>query len=321
MPIVDTYGLFINVDSSILKLNSVIERYGYKFESFTIAELEKYFLGVFSSGLVSSASPMVKLQDGSIVSDEFYQTVLRDTSYGMRLLMNDQIFMLKKSDSLILNGIDQIEDINIQMKIIDGLREFIENLIQQLRLYKRGAIECPTQFQIDSETRHVGARLWSHKILGYSTYVLNDVDIENLQIIVKERFKANELTSLAISNFNLIYETRDVKTVYMTLMTCLESIFNTGRDQITHTISRHLALILAKNEDEFHINYYKIKEFYKLRSGIVHGSPIANVEHAADSLEELVRQAINYCIKQNLSKQELFKKLNAMGYASPPNSA
>ena len=128
-------------------------------------------------------------------------------------------------------------------------------------------------------------------------------------------FKSNSLTELSISNFNLSYEISDLKTRYITLMTCLESLFNQGRDQITHTVSRHLTLIISNSEKEFQENYYRVKNLYGLRSAIVHGSSTKeNLSDATSELQNKVRQAINYCLQLNYNKKELFDKLNSMGF-------
>ena len=98
-------------------------------------------------------------------------------------------------------------------------------------------------------------------------------------------------------------------------MTCLESLFNLGKDQIAHTISRHLALILSSDKDEFKINYARIKKLYNIRNGIVHGVEYkGNLMDDYIDLCEKVRRAINYCNTAGLTKEQLFEHLNLSGF-------
>ena len=133
--------------------------------------------------------------------------------------------------------------------------------------------------------------------------------------IYEDSFNPNQLTELAIDNFNLSYNIVDVRTKYLSLMTCLESLFNTSTNQISHTVSRHLALIISKNIDEFNNNYRRIKELYGIRNRIVHGGTVSeDISKATDDLQEKARIAINDCLKTNLNKLQLFEKFNVMGY-------
>jgi Apea-like HEPN len=98
-------------------------------------------------------------------------------------------------------------------------------------------------------------------------------------------------------------------------MTCLESLFNLGRDQITHTVSRHLSIILSTNATEFQLNYKRIKKLYGIRSTIVHGGTTnEKIEDVTYELQDKVSKAMLYCFKTDLNKSELFDKLNQSGY-------
>ena len=98
-------------------------------------------------------------------------------------------------------------------------------------------------------------------------------------------------------------------------MTCLESLFNLGKDQIAHTIARHLSIIISKDKAEFNTNYSRIKKLYNIRNSIVHGGEYKR-DIVQDYLElsNKVRAAINYCNVEGLTKEKLFEELNSRGY-------
>jgi hypothetical protein len=127
-------------------------------------------------------------------------------------------------------------------------------------------------------------------------------------------FKINRLSELAFQNFQDSYRIVDPRLRFLTLMTALECLFNCGKDQIAHTISRHVALIVSKDSDSFQINYSKMKKLYNLRNGYIHGSSIKKPKEELFELEEYVREALNYTLKSDSSKEVLFTQLNKMGY-------
>jgi len=133
-------------------------------------------------------------------------------------------------------------------------------------------------------------------------------------------YKENKLIELALNNFNLSYDIIDLKTRFVTLTTSLESLFNYGKGEITHIISRHLALVVSSNKDEFYFNCKAIKKLYGVRSAIVHGSTqSADLMGLILQLEDYVRRAINYCstLSDTLfpDTKALFEFLNSAGYS------
>jgi len=312
---VQTYAVFNRVDKSILMLNDVIEKFGYKFICVDVEELEKDFSSLLH--FKNKSENDVKISLGEItISFEFYN-----------ILGNNHIFDFPNpidTDFILLKAIG-----DYPLEVIDGkvigrttkapqLNEFVNNFIQQLRLFKNGDVMSNYQFEIVKEDRSVifrsGKRPSSISVRDYNLSLEETISFGK---VLKEYFEKNPLTDLAISNFNLSYDINDIKTKYLTLMICLESLFNQGGEQITHTVSRHLSIIISKNTSEFEVNYYRIKELYNLRSQIVHGSLYEkDLHHVTEELQSLVRVAINYCHPLRVNKKQLFNKLNVMGFSS-----
>lgn len=314
---VETCAVFVNADRSILKLNKLIKKFGYTFIVINPAELEKKYSALFSLPKGYKSKGTVQLGDSNItVSNEFHNLVLSYGSFGMRTMMDRELILLKKTDKVeYFKGVKYVDMANL-FPILGEFQKFSGSLIQQLRLLKNGSIGWIMQFQIMSDSRHILSKQGGFQDTAFEKkYTFTDDDIKKLKKSFKLEFKANPLTDLALKNFNLCYTISDTKTRYITLMTCLESLFNQGRDQITHTISRHLSLIISQNREEFERNYYRIKTLYRYRSAIVHGDKIEEkLREITDELQNMSRQAINFCIYLSLTKKQLFDKLNVMGY-------
>lgn len=317
---VETYAVFRNIDKSILATNNFVEKFGYKFICIDLGDLEKYFSSLFSIPKNFISEYQVHLQDSNIsISHGFCEALINDREFGNIVLMEKEVIFLKSIEEFEQEVINNTINIEKAIQHAGKLQSFVTALIQQFRLFKNGDISCFTQFQIAKETRQVTSKLSStpSRTCGHKIYTITQEESGQLSKIFTDTFSPNKLTELAVSNFNLSYDISDVKTRYITLMTCLESLFNQGKDQITHTVSRHLAIIISKTKDEFENNYNKIKQLYNLRSTIVHGDRTnKDLYKATDELQNMVRDAINFCLAIKLNKKQLFDQLNSSGFVN-----
>lgn len=319
---VETYALYVNVDNSVLKLNPIIEKFGYQFVSINLSDFEKSFSHLVSLPKDFQSERTLVFDDGKYsVSQEFYDLILNHQSFGHSTLMKKEIILLKRVEDFEQEVINNTVSVGLSMQVGNELQNFSYSLIQQLRLHKNGDIACPMEFQIIKDSRHVLFKTWRPtKPHGHVELKLTDEDVDILSKILSNNFTATPLTELAISNYNLSYEISDLKTRYITLMTCLESLMNMGAHQITHTVSRHLALIISKSINEFQINYTRTKQLYDIRSSIVHGGTISeDLAKVTNELHDKVRQVINYCLQLDIDKKSLFAKLNALGFGLQDN--
>jgi hypothetical protein len=210
---------------------------------------------------------------------------------------------------------DEIMDAVTERTSFFQFQEEVNELLLQLRLFKIGEIRFYQLFQITSVTRQITSRKHEIAIGSYGDFKLTDDEAKELSGLLLPKYEYNNLCELAIKNFNVVYNLPDGRIRFITLMTCLESLFNLGKDQIAHTIARHLALILAKTKEEFLESYTSIKKLYGKRNAIVHGS-----EYKGDlmqdylDLSDMVRKSIVYCNQPDMTKEKLFEKLNLMGF-------
>ncbi len=314
--IIESYAHLLNVDKSILKLNGKLNEFGYEFLCVDATEIEKNYSDLLS--IPKSNERLLTIHIGRndhTISHELHNSMVHNPAFGDRFMHLEfpEIILLRKKSGFVYDG--GVNDIVEENKEFASFDSFLKSLLLQLRLYKRGEIRCSQYFQMTTETREVSMRMHSISPTSRGDYVLSDTEAEELSQTLAYNFEINELTELAIKNFSLVYDIPDGRIRIITLMTCLESLFNLGKDQIAHTIARHLGIILSGNREEFKENYARVKKLYNIRNAIVHGS-----EYKGDLMEDYldlsdkVKKAIMHCNKQGLTKQILFDELNIKGY-------
>jgi len=346
---VESYALIVNLDNSILKLNDGLKASGYEFIRVSLEELDKNFshlfglLPEFKSQNICRMSHYSGEQPGdgsryreiidewhkeqlekgvsiteieTRISQEFHELLTYTVQGGLELLMKRELILLKKIenyDHYVINGGSTFDNDFI---VHNEMATFVNDLIQKLRLFKNGDISCKTIFHVSADTRRIIQRFNPAFLSGGGKkYEVSDEDIDAFGTAMKTNFKINKLSELALSNFNLTYQITDLKSKCLILMICLESLFNTNSTEITHTLARHLAIILSTDKDEFIENYKRIKKLYSYRSKLIHGTNLdENLAIITDELQIIVRRAINYCLEIDKSKEELYTYLNTQGF-------
>lgn len=346
---VETYAWILNVDKSVLKLNPILEKYGYHFMVVSLEELEvkfselfgypiryksnsKYTLNRFDDevdwpeGNLQAEIEKVRSEKNvqgfkreeveSTISGEFYELLMHNVPGGYDLIRDHELIFLKRIENfehvIVNNTFDGVDSFKVARETSD----FVRMLIQHMRLFKNGDVMCRTEFQIVSDTRKLITRFKPGSfVTGASKFVVYDDDVAAFDSFLKQEVSSNELTDLALSTFNLAYHILELKSRFLNYMICLESLFNKSDGYISHTIARHLAIVISKDEPEFNTNYSRIKKLYGYRSQIIHGNIIKEDMGAiTEELQNLVRQAINFGLKSSMNRKQLFTFLNARGF-------
>lgn len=314
--IIESYAHIVNADRSILKLNPTIEKFGYSFIWVDATEFEKNFSDIVS--IPKSDKRLLTIiigRDQHGISHELHNALVHNATFGQMFMHMEfpGLLLLKKNATFKITG--GTGDFIIEHKEFTSFYSFVSDLILQLRLYKIGEIRCSQFFHMTSVTRDISLRKTELSSGSRGDFTISDEEAEKLSGSLKIKYESNELTELAIKNFSIVYDIPDGRIRFITLMTCLESLFNLGKDQIAHTIARHLSVILSEDKEQFKENYSRIKKLYNMRNSIVHGG-----EHKGDliadylDLSEKVRRAINFCNKPKLTKEKLFEDLNTSGF-------
>lgn len=346
---VETYSWILNVDKTVMKLNPILEKYGFHFIVVSLEELEanfselfgypvnyecnnKYTLNRFddevkwTGGDLGKETDKVrseKLSQGfrredieSTIAGGFYELLMHNVPGGYELLQDHELILLKKIENFEHVIVDNTFDAMASFKAAKEISDFTRMLIQHMRLFKNGDVMCRTEFQITRDTRKLIQRYKPGTfVTGAMKFVINDDDVFVFESFIKQDIASNELTELALSTFNLTYHILDLKSRYLNYMICLESLFNRSTAEISHTIARHLSIIISKNEEEFNKNYSRIKKLYNFRNQIIHGSKITeDIVPITHELQDLVRQAINFCLKIEMNRDQLFSYLNSRGF-------
>lgn len=315
---IETYALFHNVDSSILLVNDVLKKFGYIFVKIDLTQLENKFFELLDFPNEFKSKNSVQLPNSTLtISNEFFQVLINNQLFGHNAILNEEVFFLKATSNFQQAVIENTVNMSDAISILGKFQTFSDSLLQQFRLFKNGDIFYSTIFQISKTTNKITSKYSTNfsSSNGGQLFNLKEEDIINIDSFFVSLFSKNPTTELAINYFNLTYTLRDEKTKFMLLMSCLESLLNLGKDQISHTISRHLSIIISENKDEFLSNYKAIKKLYSIRSKIVHGEN--HPENLVDNLHQLqnfTRSAINFCLINKFSKKELFDYLNSKGF-------
>jgi hypothetical protein len=222
------------------------------------------------------------------------------------------IILLRKLTDFKISSPD---DFLTEDKEFRNFYPFVQSLLLQMRLLKIGEIRVSQLFHMASITRQISLRKREIEIGSHGDYTLTDEQAEQLSKKLVAKYESNALTELAAKNFSVVYDLPDGRIRFITLMTCLESLFNLGKDQIAHTIARHLSVIISDNKEQFKDNYTKIKKLYNKRNAIVHGGECKGdiIQDYLD-LSNKVRAAINFCNVPDLTKEKLFEDLNSCGF-------
>ena len=315
---IESYALFKNVDETILKLNPIIKKKGYEFVSFNLSELEKNFSGLYSLPEKYDTSWFVVFDKGVTISNEFYQAY-QNSSIGNTTSTNPKAFFLKRIKKFDRLTVNNTIELGKSMKVIEEMQKFRDALIRKLKLFENGNIMSPILFQVRSDSRKIEYQLMGRimKPITHKLYSIKDKDIIKLEKHLNQDLESTKLTELAEMYFESSYELYDAKIRFTNLIIALESLFNCNKDKISHTIAKHLSIIISINKEEFERNYKRIKKLYRIRGQIVHGQTDRfkeNIDNLTDEVQNLARTAILYCIRTKMNKQELFLFLNSAGF-------
>lgn len=313
---IESYAHVLNADRSLLKLNPTLKQFNYQFRWVDATEFEDNF-----SEIVNVPKDDNRPRNNMIgrefkgISEQLRIGLVHSPNFG-------QMFMhMEYPGILLLQKINAKSFVNDNMEMVNehiAFMQFYEeanDLLFQLRLFRIGEIRFSQLFQITSDTRQITFRKHEIAIGSWGDFKLTDQEATELASRLQARYKCNALAELAVKNFNISYDLPDGRVRFITLMTCLESLFNLGKDQIAHTIARHLGLIISQTKDEFQQNYTIIKKLYNKRNMIVHGGEYkGNLMEDYLDLSNKIRMAIAYCNRPDLTKEQLFEELNSKGF-------
>lgn len=184
-------------------------------------------------------------------------------------------------------------------------REHIKSVITSLRLLKKGRIGfsriyygygLPSRpwkiIEAPAETKFVEKRVDAFFNLTNS----EDAEIKNILTLLNRVKQAGYLTA-SIRRFNFAYERERLEDSWIDYFVSLESLYSKTSEstEVTHRLATRVSRALGGNllDDRKEIRD-KIKEWYRIRSNIVHGIEIKLSQKQLEGLEEILRESIKW---------------------------
>ena len=229
--IIESYSHVLNADRSVLKLNPLLSKFGYQFRWIDATEFETNF-----SELVNVPKDDGRKRNNMIgrefqgISEELRTALVHSPPFGQIFMHMEHpgILLLHKMNTYSIS--DEITDIVTERTSFIQFHEEVNELLLQFRLFKIGEIRFYQLFQITSITRQITSRKHEIAIGSFGDFKLTDDEAAELSGLLRPKYEYNSLTELAIKNFNVVYDLPDGRIRFITLMTCLESLFNLGKD-------------------------------------------------------------------------------------------
>ena len=123
---------------------------------------------------------------------------------------------------------------------------------------------------------------------------------------------------LAFENFELSYQAPSNGLSFLTLMICLETLFNPGEGEVRHRIARNVAVALGETTEQSEELYARIKRYYHVRSKMVHSGKTDSLKRDdVPELRELCRVALKGLVEAGMDKGVLMADLNKRSFGSP----
>jgi hypothetical protein len=136
-----------------------------------------------------------------------------------------------------------------------------------------------------------------------------EIEAANRFVVKAYRFlKDTHDFQLAIESYIECFHQRALKMAYVNLCMALESIVK-AESEITHRICRTCAVINADNKEQGHQIYFNVKQFYTLRSKIVHGDNSANLHKYFFNLTALASRTLIELITFRASNRKVLERM------------
>lgn len=314
---IESYAYISNLTPSVLLLNDWAKNYGFEFVKIDIVTFQNLFGQLVNYKVNPNPKTLITLNngDGPTIDKEFYNLLFPSQFYRWELINEPYLLFVKHIEPypqyVVNNGVQ------LNTTVAAKKQKFVSNLVRKLRIFKTGSIATVTEFEIEQDTRFPGMRSYGLKsqLIPETIYKVSPEELPDLVKLLEHEIILNSLNEIALLNFEASYSIINTKVRFITLVTSLESIFNHGRDQIAHTISRHMSLLISTSQTEFEENYRRIKKLYNKRNTLVHGGHEEVSHQEIIELENLVRRAILFTIYNPYkTRQELFDYCNSRGF-------
>ncbi|NCQ80313.1 MAG: hypothetical protein GPI99_20170 [Microcystis aeruginosa W13-15] len=123
----------------------------------------------------------------------------------------------------------------------------------------------------------------------------------------------------AVKYLDLSYYLND-NMQFLSVLIAFEILINSGKDQISYTLSRCTAVLIGETKEDSQIIFDKMKKAYSLRSKLVHNGE-ADFYQILEYIEvttDYLKRVISCLLGKFPQKKELFSTLNSIGFGNSP---
>lgn len=183
-------------------------------------------------------------------------------------------------------------------------REHIERVVTTLRLLKKERVGLTRIYQayaLPFRSWEIIEPFAGTKIAGKLAggfFNLTSGEEDRLAEIFKlvERAKKAGYLAVSMRRFNLCFERKMLEDSWIDLFVSLESLYSKASEmtEVTHRLATRVSRALAGSLEERKQLRGKIKDWYAVRSKIVHGSEVRLNEALLQDLEETVRKSLKW---------------------------
>jgi hypothetical protein len=196
-------------------------------------------------------------------------------------------------------------------KILEALNDYLYPKICLMRLFKEGNITIPlTYVYISNGNKTILVQKGRSLIPTFGMlFAIEDTEINELQkFIEKTKLPFSNSIQLAFDMFNQSYGVINQNLSFLSLMICMEILFNPDdRSELRNRVSKGIAILIGKDRNNSINIYRNMKVFYDKRSSLIHsGKPITDDD--LQKLRYLSRESIKQILKIN--EAELGKNLS-----------
>jgi hypothetical protein len=115
------------------------------------------------------------------------------------------------------------------------------------------------------------------------------------------------------------YNSMHPNLAFLLLMIGVESLLKPSTGKITYRLSRYAAVLLGNSASEGETIFREVKELYRVRSNIVHGTSNVTVQNPElAKLRGILRDLIKEVNRISKPKDELLRMLDSLGFGERP---
>jgi hypothetical protein len=205
----------------------------------------------------------------------------------------------------------------------EKVQGYLVPTMRKLKIVAKGNVDMPFWFFLGGKDKRAQTFI-GHRRGGPPSardhFHLDDNEIEStLSFLDRVQIPLSlPYVELAFENYELSYQAPSNAMAFLTLMICLETLFNPGGSEVRYRLSRNVAVLLGETAEESEDLFKRVSGNYDMRSQMVHtGKTDSLLQEDIHKLRELCRVAIKRLVECNLEKNALLQSLNARGYGSP----